>query len=249
VIVERAIRLDGCLNFRDLGGYPTEDGRTVRWRQLFRSDALHLVTPTDVACIRDQLGIGDVIDLRSSGEVRAQGANRLAAEPIRCHHVPLFDGDVRANEAQRPAGKNLADLYMMMAEVGRDAIGRVITTIATAPGPALFHCAAGKDRTGVVSAVLFGLLGVRDELIIADYVASRENLDAIVERLLASRGYQAMLAALPPDTMHAEPETMLAFLAGMRERHGSMRGFALAAGVAEESIARLVDRLLVRPAP
>jgi len=128
--VDRTIRLDGCLNFRDLGGYPTEDGREIRWRQLFRSDALHLLTPADVACIRDQLAIGDVIDLRSSGEVRAQGQNHLAAEPIRFHHLPLFDGDVKANENQRPAGKNLADLYMMMAEIGREiarahAIGRI----------------------------------------------------------------------------------------------------------------------------
>ena len=243
--MERTIRLDGCLNFRDLGGYPTEDGRQIRWRQLFRSDALHLLTPADVACIRDQLTIGDVIDLRSSGEVRAQGRNHLAAEPIRVHHLPLFDGDVKAHEAERPAGKNLADLYMLMAEIGRDAIGRVVTTIASAPSAVLFHCAAGKDRTGVVSAVLFGLLGVRDELIVADYVATRENLDAIVERLLASRGYQAMLAALPPDTMHAEPETMLAFLARLREQHGSMLGFARAAGVSDASIDRLHERLLV----
>jgi protein-tyrosine phosphatase len=242
--VERTIRLDGCLNFRDLGGYPTEDGRAIRWRQLFRSDALHLLTPADVACIRDQLGIRDVIDLRSSGELRAQSENRLAGEPIRCHHVPLFDGDVRAGEVERPAGRNLADLYLLMAEIGREPIGRTITTIATAPGPVLFHCAAGKDRTGVVSAVLFGLLGVRDELIVADYVATRENLDAIVERLLASRGYQAMLAALPPDTMHAEPDTMMAFLARIREQHGSIRGFARAAGVSDATIALLGSRLL-----
>jgi protein-tyrosine phosphatase len=242
--VERVIRLEGCLNFRDLGGYPTEDGRTVRWRQLFRSDALHLLTPADVACIRDELEIGDVIDLRSSGERHAQARDHLAGEPIRCHHLPLFDGDVRAAEGARPAGRSLAELYVMMAEGARAAIARVITTIAAAPGPVLFHCAAGKDRTGVVSAVLFGLLGVRDELIVADYVATRENLEAIVERLLASRGYQAMLAALPPDTMHAEPETILRFLGRIRELHGSMHGFARAAGIADGTLERLRARLL-----
>ena len=62
--MQRLIPLEGCLNFRDLGGYPTADGRRVRWRRLFRSDALHLLTTADVAHVRDDLGIGDVIDLR-----------------------------------------------------------------------------------------------------------------------------------------------------------------------------------------
>ena len=73
----------------------------------------------------------------------------------------------------------------------------------------MYHCAAGKDRTGVVSAVLLGLLGVPDPVIVADYAATKENLDAIVERLMSTEGYYEMLSALPPDTMHAEPETMV----------------------------------------
>jgi protein-tyrosine phosphatase len=128
--------------------------------------------------------------------------------------------------------------------VARAAIARVVTVLAGAPGAAVYHCAAGKDRTGVVSAVLLGLLGVPDEVIVQDYVATRERLDAIVERLMATEGYRAMLAALPPDTLHAEPETMAAFLESVRARHGSMEGYARAAGVDQGTLDRLAVRLL-----
>jgi hypothetical protein len=240
----RLIPLEGCLNFRDLGGYPTVDGRVVRWRQVFRSDALHLLTPADVGQLRDELRIRDVIDLRSSAEVRSEGQGPLAAEDVRFHHVPLFDGEVRMEDRERAAQISLADRYVFLAELAGERIARVVSTVAAAGAGAVFHCAAGKDRTGVISAILLGLLGVSDDVIVADYVATRENLDAIVDRLNALEGYRAMLAALPPDTMHAEPETMLEFLARLRAAHGSIEDYVLQAGVASAAIDRLRDRLL-----
>jgi protein-tyrosine phosphatase len=241
--MQRVVSLEGCLNFRDLGGYPTADGRRVRWQRVYRSDALHRLTPADVAWLRDELGVGCVVDLRSTAELRADGRGALASEPIRFHHLPLFDG-----RAARPEGwaavATLADRYVLLADFAKAPIARVIGVLAESERPVVYHCAAGKDRTGVVTAVLLGLLGVRDELIVADYVATQENLDAIIDRLLETEGYQTMLAALPPDTMHAEAETMIAFLDGIRARHGSMRGYARAAGVEEETIERLGRRLL-----
>src|SRR5512134_2861685 len=91
--MNRTIDLTGCLNFRDLGGYPTVDGRTVRWRQVFRSDALHHLTPQDVARLRDELSLGEIIDLRSSAELQSEGRGPLVVEEMRFHHYPLFDGD------------------------------------------------------------------------------------------------------------------------------------------------------------
>jgi len=240
----RAIALEGCLNFRDLGGYPTAEGRTVRWRQAFRSDALHLLTPADIAVVRDDLAVRDVIDLRSSAEVRSEGQGPLAEEDIRFHHLPLFDGEVRAEDRERAAQVSLADRYMFLAELAQDRIGRVIGTIATADAGAVFHCAAGKDRTGVISAIVLGLLGVPDDVIVADYVATQDNLDAIVERLNSLEGYRTMLAELPPDTMHANPETMMEFLARMRSRHGTMERYAREAGLSDDVVARLRARLL-----
>ena len=82
------------------------------------------------------------------------------------------------------------------------------------------------------------------EVIVADYAATQENLDAIIDRLMSTEGYQTMLSALPPDTLHAEPETMLAFLERMHGTYGSMEVYASSAGVSAEAIARLRERLL-----
>lgn len=244
--MQRVVPLEGCFNFRDLGGYPTEDGRSVRWRQVFRSDALHLLTPNDVVRLRDELRIATIIDLRSTSELQTEGQGSLAAEAVELHHVPLYDGQ-RASTESWPPLTTLADRYFFLAEFAKAPIAQVITAIADAKGPAVYHCAAGKDRTGVVSAVLLSLLGVREEVIVADYTATRENLDAIIERLLASEGYQAILAALPPETMHAEPGTMITFLERVRARYGSMRGYARAIGVSEAAIDRLTSRLITPP--
>jgi len=240
----RLVPLEGCLNFRDLGGYPPADGRTVRWRQVYRSDALHLLTPADIARVRDELRVRDVIDLRSSAEVRSEGQGPLADGDVRFHHVPLYDGEVRAEDRERAAQISLADRYVFLADLAKDRIGRVVATVATAEAGAVFHCAAGKDRTGVISAILLGLLGVPDEVIVADYVATRENLDAIVERLNSLEGYRAMLAALPPETMHANPETMVEFLERLRDAHGSFEDYVVGAGVPAALVDRLRDRLL-----
>jgi len=236
--VRRQIDLEGCLNFRDLGGYPTRNGRRVRWRRLFRSDGLHLLTGADIRLLRNEIGLTEVVDLRSTAEVASEGRGMLAAEPLAFHHLPLFDGEVREQRA-KAAELTLADRYALMAEFAADRIAGVIACLAAASGPAVFHCAAGKDRTGVISAILLGLLDVPDEVIVADYAATQENLDAIVDRLMSLDGYRQMLASLPPDTMHAKPETMAELLRRLADRFGSIAGYARQAGVGDDAIARL----------
>jgi protein tyrosine/serine phosphatase len=242
--VERRLLIDGCHNFRDLGGYPTGDGGRLRWRLLFRADGLHDLTASGVAALRDDLRLGDVVDLRSSAELELDGRGPLADEPIRFHHLPLFDGP--RTQQEKPVGVNLGDLYFGMLDFARAPLAKVVTTLARTDAPAVFHCAAGKDRTGVVSALLLSLCGVADEVIVTDYAATREALDAIVARLMSSEGYRDMLAELPPDTMHADPETMAGFLARVRAEFGSMGDYARDAGIAEADVARLRERMIER---
>jgi protein-tyrosine phosphatase len=242
--VERRIVVEGCHNFRDLGGYPTADGGRLRWRLLFRADGLHALTPAGVERLRREIELGDVVDLRSSAELALDGRGLLGETPVRFHHLPLFDGDTSAHRP--PSGATLADLYFGMLDFAREPLARVLATLARTDSPAVFHCAAGKDRTGVVSALLLSLLGVRDEIIVADYAATREALDAIVERLTASEGYREMFEALPPDTLHAEPATMEGLLARVRREFGSMDAYAGEIGVADDDLARLRKRLVER---
>ncbi len=244
--MQRLIELEGCLNFRDLGGYPTADGGSLAWRRIYRSDGLHRLTTTDVARIRDELRVTDLIDLRSSAELAADGRGPLENEPLAFHHVPLFDGATgAASFGAGPEEMTLADRYLGLAEVAKQAIARVITIVAEADGGAVYHCAAGKDRTGVISAILLSALGVSDELIVADYALTQRNLDAIVARLSESEGYRTMLDALPPDTLHAEPQTMVSLLEQLCARYGSVEGYLESASVGADVLAQLRSRALV----
>lgn len=244
--MQRVIDLEGSLNFRDLGGYPTEDGRKVRWRRAFRADGLHLLTDADVARIRDDLNVRDVVDLRSTAERRADPPRPLdRVERIQVHHAPLFDGDTSGREDRTAsATMTLADRYLALVEMAKAPIAATIEIIAASEGASVYHCAAGKDRTGIVSAVLLGILGVRPEVIVADYAATKDNLDQIIDRLMSTRGYEAMLGELPPDTLHAEPETMVRLLEGIEGAYGSAAGFARAAGVTDDAVAQLRAKLL-----
>jgi hypothetical protein len=154
---------------------------------------------------------------------RSTGAVLLEREAIRFHHLPLFDGRSDA-VGRRRAAVRLEPRRPLLRDDRLRArpIAKVVTVLARTPIPRCIHCAAGKDRTGVISALLLSLLGVREEIIVADYAATREALEAIVERLMASDGYQGMFDELPPDTLHADPETMEGFLARVRSEFGGM---------------------------
>ncbi len=242
--MQRKIDVEGCHNFRDLGGYPTADGRTLAWRVLFRSDGLHELTPGGVATVRHDLGIGHIVDLRTSAELGFDGRGPLEHEPIDHHHLPIYDGEASSGDRERVAGQGLGELYLGMIDFASERLTRIVERLATADRPAVFHCSAGKDRTGVVSALILGSLGVHDDVIVADYAATRDGLDGIVDRLQRSRGYETMWKELPPETLHANPETMVTLLAGLRETYGSIRDCVRAIGVRDEVLAALERKLL-----
>lgn len=242
--VERSIDLDGCVNFRDLGGYPAADGRTLRWRLIFRSDALHALTDADIACVRDDLRLSDIVDLRSTYELSNEGRGRLQQEPIAFHHNPLFDGDPSAADRRHVADMSLGDRYLGMMRMGHEKITNVVRLLANAKQGAVYHCAAGKDRTGVISAVLLGALGVSDELIVADYALSGERIDEIIARVMSMKGYEDTLLEMPEDTLHAHPQSMETVLAGVSSEWGSMRDYLAAGGLEDEDLDRLRAKCL-----
>ena len=238
---ERLVRLEGSVNFRDLGGWRTGDGRRLRYGRLFRSDALHCLSDADLVRLRDDLGLRTQIDLRASHEVESEGRGPLAGPPVAYHHLPFFDGVRSAGE--RPAA-SLAELYFAMLRYARRPIASALETLAASDGACVFHCAAGKDRTGVLAAVVLGALGVADEDIVEDYAYTRRVLPRILERLRASESYQHVFTELPPDTLHAEPATMEALLGLARREWGSLGEYARWAGASQAALARLEARLL-----
>jgi protein-tyrosine phosphatase len=224
--------LDGAFNFRDLGGLPTLDGRHVRRRRLFRSDTLQALSERDVAALRDDFGLQVVIDLRLPREVAEEGCGPLAAfSAIGYVNAPL---DMASTDGVAPQ-RVLEALYLQCLQ--SPSTVRAIEHIATHAGrPTLFHCAAGKDRTGVVAALVLGLLGVDDETIVGDYMDSAPNMPRMLARFATWPRYHDHLATMPPQVYAVEAPPIRALLQALRERYGSAHEWATSHGIEGSAI-------------
>jgi len=193
------------------------------------------------------LGIVTVIDLRTAEEVTARGRvpDELGATDY--HHLPMFDVlPDWSNVGDLADPGFLADRYAEMLDVGRATVGTVLRLLAEPSQlPAVFHCAAGKDRTGIVAALVLELLGVERNTVVADYALSHEAMVRLDEWVAArSPEYVAVLRERPTVVGEARPHTMERFLAFVDDRYGSVTGLAQDLGVGAELIARLQANLL-----
>jgi len=251
----RLVPLEGSFNFRDLGGYPGLDGRPTRWGRLFRSDALHGLTAADVAHLH-AMGLRTVVDLRTERELDRTGRGPLEPEAVAFHHLAVVREGVRGEvsadgesmAAPAPPGDDLSERYLWYLEVGRDSLVDALTLLGAADHyPLVFHCAAGKDRTGVLAALALEILGVDRGVIVADYVITAERLALIMERWRSDPGFAERMAKVPPSRFSVEASTMEGFLDGLANRFGGARAWALGAGVPAAALDRMVD-LLLEPA-
>lgn len=239
---ERRLELAGSFNFRDLGGYETADGRTVRWRRLFRSDALHGLTPEDIARL-DEIGLTAVFDLRSAMELERDGVGSLFDGGVLHHHVP-FTANVGSADA-RDFGSSLSELYQRMLKDAQPCISTIFSALAEEQTyPAVFHCAAGKDRTGIISGLVLSALGVPDAEIIADYALTDGYMADRLEAMRVSGQLGDEADRYPPHVLRAEPATMAQTLDLIQGEHGSIEGFLLAGGVAQGQLKSVRDHLL-----
>jgi protein-tyrosine phosphatase len=242
----RTLEFEGCVNFRDLGGYRTADGRTVAWRRLFRADGLHKLSAGDRDLLRD-LGLTTVIDLRTRDEAEQRGTFPVDEVPVRYVGLPLTD--VLPATEELPDWKEaayVATRYGAMVSEGGHVLTEAIHVLAAGGSlPAVMHCSAGKDRTGVLSALVLAFLGVPDETIVEDYALSAAAMGNLLERLKAE--YPDAVEAVEryaPAVLHVVPETMEQFLAELRLEYGSYGDLAEALGVVEP-MDRLRATLLV----
>ena len=143
---------------------------------------------------------------------------------------PAAEGEALA--APAPPGDDLAERYLWYLEVGRDSLVGALTLLGGEEHyPLVFHCAAGKDRTGVLAALVLELAGVDREVIVADYVLTGERIGPILDRWRSDPGFAERMALVPASRFGVEATTMEAFLDGLQRRHGGAREWALAAGV------------------
>jgi protein-tyrosine phosphatase len=224
----RILSFDGCVNFRDLGGYRTGDGHRLGWRQLFRADGLHRMTVDDDARLL-QLGLATAVDLRTVDEAEHRGRFPADRVPVHYVHLPLMD--ILPATEELPSWREasyVAARYSYMVSEAAPALTRAIQVLAAPDAlPAVFHCSAGKDRTGVLSALILGFLGVPDETIVEDYALSGPAMVDLLAHLKAE--YPDAAEAVEehaPAILRVMPESMEEFLAQMRGTYGSFDALA-----------------------
>jgi protein-tyrosine phosphatase len=240
----RFLPLAGAYNFRDLGGYPTIDGRIIRWGRLFRSDTLDELTAADVEVLR-RVGLASVIDLRTTAEAERVGRGLLGLEPVRYLHLPLLREESGESRAAPPVGPGeLFQRYLWYLEVGRPSLVEALTVVADPTNhPLVFHCAAGKDRTGVLAALVLDILGVERNVIVQDYALTAARLELIMARFRRDPIFAKRINELPREIFGVEEETMEQFLAALHQQHGGARQWALGAGVPAESLDAMAAQL------
>ncbi|MFG1812073.1 GNAT family N-acetyltransferase [Streptomyces sp. NPDC049040] len=241
--MSRHIPFERLHNFRDLGGYPTVDGQTVRWGRLFRADSLGKLGGADWDRFLG-LGVSAVIDLRYPWEIDAKG--RVPQHPAFAYHNLSIEHRPYDQPGLGPeieTGPFLAERFMEVAEDGVKELRQALDVIAAPDaGPVVFHCASGKDRTGQLAALVLALLGVPDEVIIEDFALT----ESATERLLADwRADHGGRSPRWPGYGRAPAEVMRLFLSAMADRYGSVSAYAAEQlGVDEEMVAALRRNLL-----
>lgn len=231
----RIIHLDGAVNVRDLGELPTTDGRVVRRGRIFRSDVLYRLTPDDVAMLRS-LGIRTVIDLRSRREVEHYPQSALIAAGIPHMNVPLV--------VEPPvAGATLLEDYLLLLHHAGAAFRTIFDHLARDPYPLVITCFAGKDRTGLASALILGALCVPDAEIVADYALSEQHMARHLNFHRASDDVPEHTGPLP-DWLVAAPATMAATLAAIAGEWGSVYEYLKAIGVTDDELRRISNVLV-----
>lgn len=241
VLPTRRIPMAGPLNLRDLGGYPTSCGELVRWRRALRSDSLASMTAEDAERLGTELGVRSVIDLRTSAEIKVNGS--VPPGPFAYHHLPIIDETGNLDPVFFP-GVALHDLYWWLLGRAGARFADVLEVLAASAEPGVFFCAAGKDRTGLVAALLLGTLGVADEDIALDYSLTAEVMPGIIERARTWSADSGPALSFPPQVYGAEADTMLQVLRELRREHGSVLGYVLDAGLDMRSVEELRGLLL-----
>jgi protein-tyrosine phosphatase len=258
----RHIHFESVPNFRDIGGYRTHDGRTVAWRRLFRSAALHKMSDHDIARLNQEISPRAVIDLRSpkdpEKDPEALLLNGIGARhyplpfstwpwpaPSKGPHSPLYAKEEAKADAgathmgeiyltrisEKPFGERLVDALEIIAE--RDN------------HPLIFHCTAGKDRTGVLAAMVLAAMGILDEDVVDDYTLSAPLMKDIRNRMSSDPETAAGVKNLPDFQWEASAESMAAFLSLLRREYGSAGGYLKANGASTSLVDRLKLALLV----
>jgi protein-tyrosine phosphatase len=249
-LIDPPVTFDALFNFRDLGGYETVLGARTRANRVFRSDGLHRCTADDLRRLA-QIGIARVVDLRTARERTDDGCFDHRHPSIDYRHVPILDevGGIAGASADTASGDvPLLATYRHIVTLRGARVVEALHSIVTADGPVVFHCTAGKDRTGIVAALALAAVGVPDDTIVEDYARSAAAMQQLVAWYQQNRDGDVTGAALGDERaarlLGADPEWMRTVLDEIRADHGTVRRYLIASGATPSLLEALYETLL-----
>ena len=240
----REIKFDGIINCRDIGGYKAEGGRIVAWRRLFRSGYVHPMTEHDLNRLKEELKLTSVINLRRNKAGQQKEVSLLSDAGIKYYNAPFF------SYQQEELGldfSNMGEAFLFRIrhkEYAKPIIDALEIIADPKNLPLLFHCGAGKDRSGLVAAFVLSVVGVAESDIIADYILSAPYMRELVAGMMNDSNTPEEEKNLPAYTWEATAESMALFLTGLKREFGSARGYLEMNGADKSLFGRLEKALL-----
>lgn len=229
--------LEGVENCRELGGYSVKNGQQTTWHKFLRSSDLSRLTNDDSSFL-NAYGVNQVIDLRSEDEIKKAPHSLMKADFCQYDNIPLISGDV-SNVVFSQDDFTLAKMYVELLETS-DGITPVFKKIAQTEGTILFHCAAGKDRTGVVAMLLLSLVGVSKQDIISNYEVTFTNIPALIT------AFKAHDHAIKEDYLLSKPESIIAAYEHILTTYGSTQSYLIEKGLTTEEINQIIQRFITQ---
>ena len=237
--VSTPLPLAGAHNVRDLGGYPTEDGKRTKYKAFLRGDSLNGLTGKDRAFLAEY-GVTLVIDLRSSKETK-MNPDHIDKREMEYLNVPLLD-QIQSTLLKGKMPDDMSEMYIGLVENSKDGLKEVFTRMVNERGVILYHCTAGKDRTGIITMLLLKLAGVADDTVLADYAISETYMKETFERqrkMVEAAGIKA-----PDYVFRSKPEYMQKLMEHIAGKYGTAKGYLESLGLSEEEIGTLEGKIV-----
>ena len=238
----RFVRLADTLNMRDLGGLPLVGGGTTRTGRLLRSDAPLRLPPADHATLA-RLGLRTVIDLRQGHELEREPSALAGRPDVTVHHVELWTLVDASGEVPDDPW-SITGFYLSLLDHAGPGFAASARLLADAEGAALFHCTAGKDRTGMVALLLLDLAGVARDAVVADFALTDARIEPIRARLLEDAERRGIARGDFARLLGASPDLIVPALEHLDRRYGGAEAYLRRHGASDATLARLRDKLV-----
>ncbi|MEA5002236.1 MAG: tyrosine-protein phosphatase [Christensenella sp.] len=237
--ISQPLSLSGAYNVRDLGGYPADEDKTTKCKSFLRADSLANLSADDRKFLYDY-GVRLVIDLRAETETQ-RNPDAIDHQAMEYVNFPLLD-NIQSSFLQGKMPSDMSEMYIRLIENSKTTFAAVLRKLAECEGCALYHCTAGKDRTGIITMLLLKLVGVSDDVIIADYSVTEEYMQPVFVQ--QKKMVQAAGIEVPDFVFQSKPTFMQKLMDYMKEHYKTVEKYLLQAGLNETVIEQLKHKLV-----